>query len=56
MKDGLTGEELEKAVMVNCVGTVELTKMIAENRDKNQKLEILTVSSQASFQPMPHII
>lgn len=50
-----SNEELEKAVMVNCVGTVELTKMIAENRDKNQKLEILTVSSQASFQPMPHM-
>ena len=50
-----SNEELEKAVMVNCLGTVELTKMIVENRDENQKLEILTVSSQASFQPMPHM-
>ena len=50
-----SNEELEKAVMVNCVGTVELSKMIVENRDENQKLEILTVSSQASFQPMPHM-
>lgn len=50
-----SNEEIEKAVMVNCVGTLELTKMIAENRDESQKLEILTVSSQASFQPIPHM-
>ena len=50
-----SNEELEKAVMVNCIGTVELTKMIVENRDESQKLEILTVSSQASFQPIPHM-
>ena len=50
-----SNEELEKAVMVNCIGTVELTKMIAEKRDESKKLEILTVSSQASFQPMPHM-
>ena len=50
-----SNEEIEKAIMVNCVGTLELTKMIAENRDESQKLEILTVSSQASFQAIPHM-
>ena len=29
--------------------------MLVENRDRNQKFEILTVSSQASFQPIPHM-
>lgn len=50
-----SNEDIEKTVMVNCIGTVELSKMIVENRDENQKLEILTVSSQASFQPIPHM-
>lgn len=50
-----SNEEIEKAIMVNCIGTVELTKNIAEIRDESQKLEILTVSSQASFQPIPHM-
>ena len=48
-------KEIDNAVMVNCIGTVELTKMIVENRDEFDKLEILTVSSQASFQPIPHM-
>ena len=50
-----SNEEIEKAIIVNCVGTVELSKMIVEMKDENQKLEILTVSSQAAFQPMPHM-
>ena len=48
-----SNEKIENAIMVNCIGTVELTKMIAEIKEESQKLEILTVSSQASFQPMP---
>ena len=50
-----SNEEIEKAIIVNCVGTVELSKMIVEMKDENQKLEILMVSSQAAFQPMPHM-
>ena len=50
-----SNEEIEKAIMVNCIGTVELSKMIVEMKEESQKLEILTVSSQASFQPMPHM-
>ena len=50
-----SNEDVEKAIMVNCIGTLELTKMIAETRDESQRLEILTVSSQASFQPIPHM-
>ena len=50
-----SNEKIQNAIMVNCVGTVELTRMIFDSRDESQKLEILTVSSQASFQPMPHM-
>ena len=50
-----SNDEIENAIMVNCVGTIDLTRKIFENRCENQKLEILTVSSQASFQPMPHM-
>ena len=48
-------EEISNAVEVNCIGTLDLTKKIIENRDENQKLEILTISSQAAFQPIPHM-
>ncbi len=50
-----SNEKIENAIMVNCIGTLELTKMIAEIKEDEQKLEILTVSSQASFQPIPHM-
>lgn len=50
-----TNEAIEKTIEVNCVGTVELTKMLMEQRDKTKKFEVLTVSSQASFQPIPHM-
>ncbi len=50
-----SNEEIERAIMVNCVGTVELTKMIAERKEEGKKLEVLTISSQASFQPIPHM-
>ena len=50
-----SNEEIEKAIMVNCIGTVELTKRIVEMKEDSQKLEVLTVSSQASFQPIPHM-
>ena len=50
-----SNEEIEKAIMVNCVGVVELSKMMVEMKEENKKLEILTVSSQAAFQPMPHM-
>ena len=48
-------EEIENAIQVNCMGTLTLTKKIIERRDKSQKLEVLTVASQAAFQPMPHM-
>lgn len=48
-------EEIEKTIKVNCEGTIELTKMLVEQRDELKKFEILTVSSQASFQPIPHM-
>ena len=50
-----SNEEIEKAIQVNCIGTLELTKMLFEQRNEGLKFEILTVSSQAAFQPMPHM-
>lgn len=50
-----SNEEIENTVQVNCIGTLELTKMIAEIRDDTKKLEILTVSSQSAFQPIPRM-
>ena len=47
-------EQLENAIMVNCVGTLDLTKNIISIRDKNQKLEVLTVASVAARYPIPH--
>lgn len=48
-------KEIENAINVNCVGTLELTKMLAEQRDDTKKFEVLTVSSQSAFQPIPHM-
>lgn len=48
-------EEIAGAVEVNCIGTLDLTKKIIERRDETQKLEVLTVSSQSAFQPIPHM-
>ena len=50
-----SNEEVENAVQVNCIGTLELTRMLFEQRDELKKFEVLTVSSQASFQPIPHM-
>lgn len=48
-------EEIADAVEVNCIGTLDLTKKLIERRDETQKLEVLTVASQAAFQPIPHM-
>ena len=50
-----TNEEIVNAINVNCIGTLYLTKKLIEIRDKNQKFEVLTIASQAAFQPMPHM-
>ena len=50
-----SNEDIEKTIEVNCVGTLELTRMLVEGRDETKKFEVLTVSSQASFQPIPHM-
>lgn len=46
--------EIENAIMVNCVGTLDLTKKIISMRDQTQKLEVLTVASVAARYPIPH--
>lgn len=48
-------EQITNAIEVNCIGTLDLTKKIIERRDESQKLEVLTVASQAAFQPIPHM-
>lgn len=48
-------DEIAEAIEVNCVGTLDLTKKLLRVRDSGQKFEVLTVSSQASFQPIPHM-
>lgn len=50
-----SNEEIEKTIQVNCIGTLELTRNLVDIRDEDKKFEILTVSSQASFQPIPHM-
>ena len=49
-----TDSEINKMIMVNCAGTVSLTKKIIRERNENYRLEILTVSSIASAFPIPH--
>jgi len=53
--ENFSDEQIENAVMVNCVGTLDLTKNIINIRDKTQKLEVLTVASVASRYPIPHM-
>ena len=48
-------EEISNAIEVNCIGTLDLTKKLIEARDKDKKFEVLTVASQAAFQPIPHM-
>lgn len=48
-------EAIMNAVEVNCIGTLDLTKKLLAVRDKTQKFEVLTVASQAAFQPIPHM-
>ena len=50
-----SNEDIEKTIEVNCVGTLQLTKTLMEQRDETKLFEVLTVSSQASFQPIPHM-
>ncbi|MBR1925590.1 MAG: SDR family NAD(P)-dependent oxidoreductase [Clostridia bacterium] len=53
--ENFSDEQIENAIMVNCIGTLDLTKNIIKIRDKNQKLEVLTVASVASRYPIPHM-
>lgn len=48
-------DEILKAIEINCIGTLDLTQKIIKNRDKKQKLEILTVASLAAAYPIPHM-
>ena len=49
-----TDSEINKMIMVNCAGTVSLTKKIIRERNENYRLEILTVASIASAFPIPY--
>ena len=49
-----TDEEIASCTQINCVGTLDLTKKLLESRNKQELMEVLTVSSIASFYPIPH--
>ena len=48
-------QTLMNAIQVNCEGTIYLSKSILDNRDINQKLNIITISSLASCYPLPYM-
>ena len=47
--------EITKAVEVNAVGTLDFTYKFLKQRDENEKCYVLTVSSLASFYPIPQM-
>ena len=47
--------EIIKAIEVNCIGTLDLTKKLLNIRDENIKFEVLTVASVAANYPIPHM-
>lgn len=49
-----TDEEIASCTEINCVGTLDLTKKLLKIRNKQELFEVLTVSSVASFYPIPH--
>ena len=48
-------EDLLKCVQVNCEGTIHLTKTLVDNRDKNELMRIVCITSMASNYPMPYM-
>ncbi len=48
-------DTLMKAINVNCEGTIYLTKSILDNKETEQKINIITISSLASCYPMPYM-
>ncbi len=48
-------DEILNAIKVNCEGTLDITQKIIKLKEKDAKLEILTVSSVASTYPIPHM-
>lgn len=48
-------DEISNAIEVNCVGTLDLTKKLLGARNIEETFEVLTVSSQSAFQPIPHM-
>ena len=48
-------DEILNAIEVNCKGTVDLTMKCLNNRNKEEKFEVLTVASVASSYPIPHM-
>ena len=52
---GCREEEIVGAVKVNSVGTLDFTYKFLKQRDENERNYILTVSSLASFYPIPQM-
>lgn len=50
-----TNEEILKAIQVNCEGTIDMTQRVIKNRNKEEKLHIITIASMAGYYPMPYM-
>ena len=50
-----TNQEILKAIKVNCEGTIDVTQRVIKNRNKNNKLHIITIASMAGYYPMPYM-
>jgi len=48
-------EEILKAIRVNCEGTIDMTQRVIKNRNKEEKLHIITIASMAGYYPMPYM-
>lgn len=48
-------DEIMKIIKVNCEGTTDFTQKVIKARDKDEDLQILTVSSMAGDYPMPYM-
>lgn len=53
--DKATEEQINNAVLVNCLATINLTKRFIKERNRDIKFEVLTVSSIAASFPIPHM-
>lgn len=47
--------EIMNVIQVNCIGTLDLTKKLLRQRNKDELFEVLTIASVAASYPIPHM-